>query len=292
MHGLLPYHRGVPIQTAIEPLRRVYVRPPIAQAASAWESYAWRAAPDPGRAQEEHDGFRAALEDAGAYVVVGEPMPEDPDAIYAYDPALMTDAGAILLRPGKEGRRAEPAAIGSDLERAGVPIVTTLTAPATAECGDMFWLDERTLLVGRGYRTNDEGIAQLRALLEPGGVEVIWFDLPHVRGPLECLHLMSFISPLDRDLVVGFLPQMPVRLVELLKDRGLTIVEVPDEEYDSMGPNVLALAPRTALALDGNPETRRRMEAAGVDVRTYQGLEISLKGDGGPTCLTKALDRG
>jgi N-dimethylarginine dimethylaminohydrolase len=147
-------------------------------------------------------------------------------------------------------------------------------------------------LVGRGYRTNDAGIEQLRALLMPRGVVVVAFDLPHLHGPRECLHLMSFVSPLDRDLAVVYLPLMPVRLVELLQARGIGFVDVPEEEFDSMGPNVLALGPRKALALDGNPETRRRMEAAGVEVLVYEGSDISRKGDGGPTCLTKPLVRG
>ncbi|MET0800436.1 MAG: arginine deiminase family protein, partial [Actinomycetota bacterium] len=201
-----------------------------------------------------------------------------------------TDRGTILLRPGKVSRRREPEAMGADLLAAGLPTLGALEPPATAEGGDMFWLDERTLLVGRGYRTNDEGIDQLRALLGRE-VDVVVFDLPHALGPDACLHLMSFISPLDRDLAVGFLPMMPVRLVELLRDRGFALVEVPEEELGSQGPNVLALAPRVALALDGNPETRRRMEREGVDVRTFVGEEISRKGDGGPTCLTRPLDR-
>jgi N-dimethylarginine dimethylaminohydrolase len=155
----------------------------------------------------------------------------------------------------------------------------------------MFWLDRSTLLVGRGYRTNDAGIDQLREILGPS-VVVVGVDLPHFRGPNECLHLMSFVSPLDVDLAVAYLPMMPVRLLDLLGDRGVRLVEVPDQEFDSMGTNVLALGPRIALALEGNPETRRRMEAAGVDVRSYRGDEISRKGDGGPTCLTRPLERG
>ncbi len=257
----------------------------------AWADYGWRAAPDPGRAEDEHAAFREALAAVGAEVVVGTtPLAGDPDAIYAYDPALPTDRGVILLRPGKPGRREEPAALEADLIAAGLPVLGRLTAPATAEGGDMFWLDEATLLVGRSYRTNDEGIGQIRALL-PGDVDLVAFDLPHHRGPDGCLHLMSFISPLDRDLAVVFLPMVPVRLLGLLRDRGLSLVEVPEEEYDSQGPNVLALGPRLALALEGNPETRRRMEAAGVEVRTFIGQEISRKGDGGPTCLTRPLER-
>lgn len=257
----------------------------------AWADYGWRAAPDPGRAEDEHAAFREALAAVGAEVVAGTtPLPGDPDAIYAYDPTLPTDRGVILLRPGKEGRRGEPAALEADLIAAGLTVLGRLTAPATAEGGDMFWLDEGTLLAGRSYRTNDEGIAQIRALL-PDDVDLIVFDLPHHRGPDACLHLMSFISPLDRDLAVVFAPMVPVRLLDLLRDRGFSLVEVPEQEYDSQGPNVLALGPRVALALDGNPETRRRMEAAGVEVHSFIGHEISRKGDGGPTCLTRPLER-
>ena len=154
----------------------------------------------------------------------------------------------------------------------------------------MFWLDTRTLLVGRGYRTNDEGIEQLRRLMPD--VDVVAFDLPYRHGPDQCLHLMSLLSPLDRDLVVGYAPLMPVRLVELLAFRHVELVSVPHDEFETMGPNVLALGPRRALALEGNLETRRRMEAAGVEVSTYRGDEISRKGDGGPTCLTRPLARG
>ncbi len=122
--------------------------------------------------------------------------------------------------------------------------------------------------------------------------DVIAFDLPHWNGRGEVMHLMSFISPLDRDLALVYPRIAPVRLLELLAERGIEVVEVPDEEFETQGPNVLALGPRQALALDGNPETRRRMERAGVDVVVYRGEEISRKGDGGPTCLTRPLLRG
>jgi len=282
----------VTIQDATAPLRRVYVRAPLAADLASWREYGWRAAPDPGLAAEEHGALRDLLAAAGAEVVTGvTPVPGDPDAIYAYDPTLMTDRGAILLRPGKPGRRDEPDAAGADLEAAGVPVVARLEAPATGECGDMFWLDATTLLVGIGYRTNEAAVEQLRTILG-ADVDVATFDLPHFHGPAECLHLMSFVSLLAPDLAVTYAPMLPVRLVRLLEERGVSLVEVPDEEFDTMGPNVLALAPRVALALEGNPGTRRRMEDAGVEVRTYRGEEISRKGDGGPTCLTKPLVRG
>jgi dimethylargininase len=282
----------VTIQDATAPLRRVYVRAPVAADLEAWRAYGWAEAPDASRAVREHAGFRAILEEAGAEVVVGgASTPGDPDAIYTYDPTLVTDLGAILLRPGKPGRRDETAAAEVDLAAAGIRIRARMSEPATAECGDMFWLDARTLVVGVGYRTNPAGVEQLRALLGDE-VEMAVFDLPHFRGPDECLHLMSFVSPLAPDLAVAYLPMMPVRLLGLLRDRGVGLVEVPADEFESMGPNVLALAPRRALAIEGNPETRRRMEAAGVEVRTYAGREISRKGAGGPTCLTKPLARG
>jgi dimethylargininase len=292
---MLPTAHTVPmtIQSQTAPLRRVYVRPPVAPDLDAWSGYGWRSAPDVGRAIAEHDAFRETLANNGAEVIVGETaVPGDPDAIYAYDPVLLCDQGAILLRPGKLGRRDEPAAVAKDLSTARIAIFGELMEPAVAEGGDMFWLDETTLLVGRGYRTNDDGIRQLRDLLTPPGVQVLGFDLPHLHGPDSCLHLMSLISPLAVDLAVVYLPLMPAPLVELLCARGIAFVEVPEEEFDSMGPNVLALGPRLGLALDGNLETRRRMEAAGVDVLVYVGDEISRKGDGGPTCLTRPLERG
>jgi dimethylargininase len=284
------YHPRMAIQDQTSFLRKVYVRAPEAEAMRRWREYGWRSPPEPARAAAEHEAFRAQLTDAGAEVVVGTVRaPDDPDAIYTYDPVLMTDAGAILLRPGKVGRRGEPAIAAADLEAAGVPLVAALGEPGLAEGGDMCWLDRRTLLVGVGYRTTTAGVDALRAMLPDA--TVVSFDLPHLAGPSACTHLLSFVSMLDVDLAVASLPHLPVRLVELFRDTGVRIVEVPDVESDTMGANVLALGPRVALALDGNPETRRRMEAAGVDVRTYVGEEISRKGDGGPTCLTKPLDR-
>ena len=151
------------------------------------------------------------------------------------------------------------------------------------------WLDERTLLVGLGYRTNEAGADALRRALPE--VDVLTFDLPHYRGAGEVLHLLSFVSLLDRDLAIVYPPLAPVRLLQLLAERGIELLEVPDDEYGSLGCNVLALGPRVAVALDGNPETRRRLERAGVNVRVYRGEELSLKGDGGPTCLTRPLLR-
>jgi len=270
-------------------LRRVLVRRPLPEDAVAWEAYGWRAAPDVAAAQAEHEAFCALLEEAGAEVVVSEHDPGNPDAIYTYDPTLVGRDGAVLLLPGKEGRRREPEATVAALESAGVPVVGRIELPATVEGGDTVWLDERTLLVGIGYRTSPEAVGALRVAIP--GVEVIAFDLPHWNGATEVMHLMSFFSPLDRDLALVYTRIAPTRLMWLLAERGIDVVEVPDTEFETQGPNVLALGPRRALALEGNDETRRRMERAGVDAITYRGDEISRKGDGGPTCLTRPLLR-
>jgi dimethylargininase len=271
-------------------LRRVLVRAPRAEDLSGWQACGWRAEPDAPGIAREHEAFCALLESAGVEVVLADSAAEgNPDAIYTYDPALVSDEGALLLNPGKKIRRAEPAALGEDLERAGLPMVGRLSGDAWAEGGDCCWLDERTLLVGRGYRTNDEGIEAMRGLLPR--VEVVVFDLPHWHGRGEVMHLLSLLSPLADDLVLAFPPLLPVRLAELLEDRGIEIVPVPEDEFDSMGTNVLALAPRVGLAVNGNHETKRRLEAAGVEILIYEGKELS-KGDGGPTCLTRPILRG
>ena len=270
-------------------LRRVLVRAPRAEDLRGWEACGWRASPDPARIAEEHRAFCALLQQADVEVVLAEsPVDGDPDAIYTYDPALVADEGGLLLRPGKEIRRAEVEPLAEDLERAGVPVAGRLEAPALADGGDFYWLDERTLLAGRGYRTNGEGIEQLRHLLPE--VEIVVFDLPDWHGRGEVMHLLSLLSPLAPDLIVAYPPLLPVRLAELLEERGIEIVRVPDEEFETMGPNVLALAPRVGLAVEGNPETRRRLERAGVEMLVYRGEELS-KGDGGPTCLTRPLLR-
>jgi N-dimethylarginine dimethylaminohydrolase len=272
-----------------ETLKRVLVRPPLPEDAARWREYGWRAAPDYPAAAAEHEALRGLLEEAGAEVVVSRHDPGNPDAIYVYDPVLVGADGAVLLRPGKEGRRSEPAAMVATLEAAGVPVTGELQAPSLAEGGDTAWLDEQTLLVGIGYRTNEAAVPALAEAFP--GVDVLSFDLPHWNGTGEVMHLMSFISPLDSDLAIVYPRIAPVRLLRLLADRNVAVVEVPDEEFESQGSNVLALGPRRALALDGNPETRRRMERAGVEVTIYRGDEISKKGDGGPTCLTRPLLR-
>jgi N-dimethylarginine dimethylaminohydrolase len=271
---------------------RILVRAPAREDVESWQLLGWRAQPDFERLAREHEAFRAALTAAGAEVIEARGEPGNLDSIYVFDPAVVTpDGRAILLHPGKAERRGEPDALLPDLEAAGLTLAGRLEEGELAEGGDTVWLDASTLLVGHTYRTNEAGIAALRRLLP--GVELHAFHLPHHHGRDEVLHLRSLINPISPELAVAYLPLMPVPLVQLLKERGVRLVEVPDEEFESMGPNVLGLdGGCRALALAGNDETRRRLEAAGVEVLEYDGDEISRKGDGGPTCLTLPLPPG
>lgn len=275
------------------PLRRVMVRQPAPPATGEeFVDFAYPRPVDHERALREHRAFRKLLDDAGAEVITAGPDEAGLlDAIFAYDPSLITDAGAVLLRPGKALRLPEVALHERTYLELGIPIAGRIEAPGTVEGGDTLWLDERTLAVGRGYRTNGAGIRQLRAILAPLGIEVLAFDLPHWRGPGECLHLMSFISPVAERLAVAYPPLMAVPFVEELLGRGWAFIEVPDEEFESHGCNVLALAPMRVLVCDGNPVTRARLEDAGVSVVAYSGDEISHNRAGGPTCLTRPLLR-
>ena len=216
------------------PLRRVLVRPPQAADGARWREYGWRAEPDPAAAAAEHDALREILAGAGAEVIVAEGERGNPDAIYAYDPILVGELGAVLLRPGKDGRLGEPGALEGTLAAAGIPVAARIEAPGTIDGGDTLWLDRETLLVGRGYRTNPSGVEQLQAAFPDA--EVLSYDLPHWNGRAEVMHLMSLISPLDDDLALVYPRLAPVRLLELLAERGIQVVEVPDEEFETMGP--------------------------------------------------------
>lgn len=278
-------------------LGRVMLRPPSPLFAAPgrieqeWRALNFTAPPDPARAAEQHSAFAELIASSGARVDEcrhGDGLTLD--AIYVRDASIVTPRGVVLCRMGKPARRREPPAQGQTLEALGVPVIGSIEAPGQLEGGDVVWFDERTVAAGHGYRTNAEGIRQLRAFVGPEvAVEVV--PLPHNRGPGDVFHLMSIVSPVDEDLAVVYSPLMPVPFREWLLDRGLRFVEVPDEEFESMGANVLAIAPRRCVMVQGNPVTRARLEAAGADVIAYDGSEISLKGGGGPTCLTRPLQR-
>jgi N-dimethylarginine dimethylaminohydrolase len=257
-----------------------------------WRELNFTALPDMGRAVEQYDAFRALIQASGARIDELPPAAElTLDAIYVRDASIVTPSGVVLCRMGKPARRDEPAAQRRAFESLGFAVAGAIEAPGLIEGGDVVWFDERTVAVARGYRTNDAGIRQFRDLLGPD-IDVIVVPLPHYRGPADVFHLMSIVSPVDRDLAAVYSPLMPVPFREWLCERGIRLVEVPDDEFETMGTNVLALSPRRCVMVDGNPITRTRLEAAGAEVATYDGSEISLKGGGGPTCLTRPLERG
>ncbi len=281
-------------QSMVAPLRRVVVRAPAPPATGEeFTAFGYPHPVDHALAEREHAAFRQILEDAGAEVITAGP--DEPgliDAIFSYDPSIITDAGAVLLRPGKALRLPEVDLAEEIYRELGIPVIGRIQAPGTVEGGDTLWLDERTLAVGRGYRTNDEGIRQLREIVAPQGIDVLTVDLPHWGGPDECLHLMSFISPVAERLAVVYLPMMSVPFIRELREREWSFIEVPDEESETHGCNVLALSPNRVLVCDGNPITRGRLEAAGCEVVAYRGDEISHNRAGGPTCLTRPVLRG
>ena len=284
-------------QSEVGRLRRVLLKTPAAafrsdaEIGTQWRALNYLSPPDFKAAVAEYETLAGILEAHGVELCF---LPEHPDtgmdSIYVRDASIITDAGAILCRMGKPARRGEPQASGAGLEAGQVEIRGVIAAPGMIEGGDVAWLDEKTLAIGRGYRTSAEGIRQLRSLL-PDGVELVEVPLPHWQGPEDVFHLMSMLSPIDRDLLLVYSPLLPVPFRESLLERGCGLVEVPPEEFDSMGCNVLALAPRVCLMLEGNPITRQRLEAAGAEVICYRGDEISRKGCGGPTCLTRPLLR-
>lgn len=280
-------------QSMIGRLRKVLVkRPGPAFAGADPALWHYTARPDLEVARQEHDALVALLQRAGAEVFYhDEPQPGRADAVYVYDPALVTDEGAVLLRMGKDLRRGEEAPMGRRLEALGVPLVYTLEGEARAEGGDFLWLDHDTLAAGLGFRTNAEALRQLRVVLGRLGVTLLPVDLPYYAGPEACLHLLSLISLVDEHLAVVYPPLLPVPFWQALQARGYHLVEVAPEEFGTMGTNVLALAPGECIMLEGNPRTQARLEAAGCRVWTYRGEEISLKAEGGPTCLTRPILR-
>ena len=284
-------------QSEVLPLRRVVLKHPRQafgddrRIEDEWRRLGFSAAPDLARAEAEFDAFASQLEAAGARVHL---LPDNGetglDSIYPRDASILTDRGAILCRMGKAERAGEPAAQGAFFESLGVPILGWIEAPGTLEGGDVAWLDNKTLAVGRTYRSNDEGLRQLAALLGDG-VELLRMEAPHWRGPGDVFHLMSVLSPVDLDKLLVFSPLMSIPLRTALLERGFELIEVPEEELGSLGANVLALAPGAVIIPAGNPRTRARLERAGVSSHVFTGYEICCKGAGGPTCLSRPLIR-
>jgi len=248
--------------------------------------------PDFVRSLEDYESFRSILKKNGVEIY---DLPADDitslDSIYTHDPCLISNSGVILCSMGKTLRKKEPEMISKYFKSLNIPIIGKISPPGKLEGGDIVWIDNRTVAVGVGYRSNLEGIAQLKEILSGDVDEIIPVHLPHWTGPSDCLHLMSNISPLDRDLFLVYSKLLPVSFREYLISRGIKLIEVPDGEYESMGCNVLAISPKKVIMIEGNDMTKKLLEIEGVDVSTYPGLEISYKGAGGPTCLTRPFLR-
>jgi N-dimethylarginine dimethylaminohydrolase len=282
----------------VGPLQRVLVCSPRSAAwnqpdrLAHWRALGFHHPPDFEVAQSQHDALRRELADSGAEILELSPAPDlSLDAVYTHDASFTTDFGAIVMRPGKANRVAEGRHHASSYAAQGIPTFGVIEAPGSTEAGDMVWLDSKTLLIGRGYRTNAAGIEQMGALLRPKGVEVLSVPLPYGLGPSACLHLMSLISLLDEKTAIVDLPWLAVETVELLRGRHFKLIEVDYSERDTLACNVLALGNNRLLAIEENRKTNARLRQAGFDVRTFPGSDLCINGNGGPTCLTRPLLR-
>ena len=213
------------------------------------------------------------------------------DSIYTHDPCVVSNKGVVICNMGKKARQPEADAMKKFFHSIEVPILGKIESPGTLEGGDVIWINEKTIAVGEGYRTNKEGIEQLKLLLSDQVETVITVSIPHWNGPDDCLHLMSNLSPIDHDLYLVYSRLLPVSFIKYLLDQNIELIDVPDDEYESMGCNVLAIAPRKVIMISGNPKTKQLLENKGVEIHTYDGSEISIKGAGGPTCLTRPFLR-
>ena len=257
-----------------------------------WQELNYLSKPDFDKSIDEYENFKKLLLNNTTEVTYfSEDSDTKIDSIYCRDASIATDHGMIICSMGKEGRRLEPEAQHKLFKANHIPVLGEIKAPGTLEGGDVAWLDEKTIAVGHTYRSNKEGIRQLKTLLSPIRVKVIVADLPHYKGVDDVFHLMSILSPVDKDLAVVYSPLMPIKFRNLLLEMGFELVEVPEDEFESMGCNVLAIGPRKCIMVDGNPKTQIALEKAGCEVFTYPGQEISVKGGGGPTCLTRPIKR-
>lgn len=277
------------------PLRRVAVRAPRAILTADPDVWNYHGSLDPGALSQQHTRFIALLVEHGAEVV-WLPDTDDglADSVFTYDASLIVPSGAILMRPGKILRLPEVEMHARFYEHIQVPVCGSIEPPGAMEAGDALWLDPTTLAVGRGYRTNQAGIDQLRAFVADDGIDVVQFDLPHHHGPERCLHLMSLVSVLDDDLALVFEPLLPVALHQLMREMGYELLAAPSDEFTAsagLSLNVLATAPRRVIAVDGSPHTAALMRSAGCDVSLIAGDALCVPCEGGPTCLTRPLLR-
>jgi N-dimethylarginine dimethylaminohydrolase len=281
------------VRSSVAELRRVAVRRPLtggADVVAQYEAAHWQT-PDLDRLVDQHAGFVATLRSLGSDVVELDPVDGLPDAVFVYDPVFVGPSGSIELQAAKAARQGEAKHLIEGLELAGVPTIGRLVGEATADAGDMFWLDEDTVAIGRSYRTNEAAVDQMRGILAGDGVGVEVFDVPHDMGPEYCLHLMSVISPVRDDLAVVYEKLAPVAMLRSLARRGIEWVTVDDDEYVTLGCNILAVRPGVVVMGQRNTRTADKLRERGVEVHTFDS-EQSDKGEGGPTCMTRPIRRG
>jgi N-dimethylarginine dimethylaminohydrolase len=283
--------RAYGAQSMTAPLHEVLVKAPGPAFGRAFEDPAvgFLHPVDLDRARREHAGLVETLDRLGVAVHELGAETDDPDLVYVFDPLLVADGGAIPLRPGKPNRAGEPRVLEAWTTAHGIPTLGRIEAPGTIEGGDTFWLRPDLLVIGRSLRTNDAGARQLAAI---AGGEALVVDVPYWKGPAELVHLLSVISPVADDVAVVFLPLLPAGVYELLSDLGVRLVEVPADEYPTLGCNVLAVRPGVVVVAEGNPGTRRALEAAGCEVHAVPLDEAGVNGSGGVTCLTRPILRG
>ena len=268
----------------VNPLKKVLVK----RLNTSWSN---GKLPDLNVAQEEHDLFVSLLQQNGVEVIFADKNPNSYSAIYTHDPAIIINDGAIILRMANWWRQQEEAAIKEKFNELGIPIIYTIKEPGTAEGGDLLWIDEKTLAIGIGFRTNLNGFNQLKNIFESKGISVIPVDLPYYKGVSSCLHLQSLISLVDQKTAVVYLPLLPVTFINILHEKGFKLIEIPEQEFDTMGPNILTISPKVCITLNKNPITKKMLENIGCMVYTFEGQEMAVKGGGGATCLTRPILR-
>jgi N-dimethylarginine dimethylaminohydrolase len=276
------------VTSMVAPLQRVLVRKPATT--GDWDDAGWRT-PDAQALERQHAQFVELLDGLGVEIELADALEGQVDSVYMHDPLIMSGTGGIPLNMAKPARMKEPGHAKQEFERLDIPVLGTLEGDAYADGGDRFWLDDTTAAIGLGYRTNKQGAQAVQALLNPEGVHVETYDMPHDQGPAHVLHLQSFLSAATNDLFVVFEPLAPVRLLQDIQQRGIEWIAIDEDSYHAMGCNILAVRPGVVVMVDGAPKVRKALEAKGVEVHVYDGSDLSLKGDGGPTCLTAPLLR-
>ena len=282
----------------VDPLRRLIMKSPLCawkdtyNVKKYWKDLYYSAEPNFDKAVLQYNNLISIIKSFGIDILM---LPNNDntslDSIYTHDAGIATSSGIIICNMGKKSRKNEPKALKDFLSDNNISVIGEIKYPGIIEGGDIIWINNRTIAVGEGYRTNKEGIRQLKEILGDEIDDLIRVPLPHWLGPESCLHLMSNVSPIDHNLYLIYPKLLPVKFIKYLKSLNIKLINVPDKEYESMACNVLSLAPKKCIMMSGNPITKKLLESNNVEVFTYDGSEISLKGAGGPTCLTRPIYR-